>query len=89
MSYKILKFGKPNCSPCQSVDTFLKSKGVEFESINPFETENDEQDELVLKANVVTIPVTVLLKDGEIVSRKAGYNEKALQQLIDIYNGEE
>lgn len=82
---KIIKFGKPDCTPCINVSDFLKAKGVDFEEINPFETTTEEEDLLVLENNIKTIPVTILQKDGETVLRKAGYNEKALEHLIEQY----
>lgn len=84
---KIIKFGKPDCPPCQQVEKFLKESGINYESINPFET---EEFDLLIKHNVKTVPVTVLIDDkGEEIQRKAGFNEKALKHLIDTYKGNE
>lgn len=84
---QIIKFGKKGCLACDQVDNFLTSKGIPFRSINPFETETEEEDNLVLDNRVITIPVTILVNNGEVVARKAGYNEKALNSLIELYNG--
>lgn len=81
---KIIKFGKPGCAPCDNVETFLKNKEVDFLSINPYNTDSDYDMDLIIKANVKTIPVTILLDDdGNIIKRKAGFNEKALEDLIN------
>lgn len=91
---KIIKFGKPHgeCPPCDKVSEYLKSRlGTEFkikvEEVNPFETEDYE---LILKHNITTVPVTVLVdEEGNSILRKAGFNEKALNSLIERYNSNE
>lgn len=80
---KIIKFGKPGCEPCEKVEKYLKENEVDYTSINPYES---EEFELIMKHKVTTVPVTVLVDaDGNELSRKAGYNEKALQHLINTY----
>ena len=86
---KIIKFGKPHgeCPPCDKVSEYLKSRGIEVEEVNPFETEDYE---LILKHNITTVPVTVLVDgNGDTILRKAGFNEKALNSLIEKYKSNE
>lgn len=81
---KILKFGKKGCAPCEQVEALLKKRQVEYESVDPFETDDFE---MVLKYDIKTVPVTFLLdEEGNILQRKNGFNEKALNFLIDSYN---
>lgn len=80
---KIIKFGKEGCPPCEQVENFLKASGINYISINPFETEDFD---LLIKHNVKTVPITVLVDDaGEELQRKAGFNETALRHLVDTY----
>lgn len=80
---KVIKFGKPDCAPCQAVEKFLKASGVDYLSVNPFET---EEFDLLIKHNVKTVPITVLVDEkGEELQRKAGFNEAALTHLIETY----
>ena len=87
---KIIKFGKPHgeCPPCDKVSEYLKSRlGTEFkikvEEIDPYDTEDFD---LILKHNITTVPVTVLVDgNGDTILRKAGFNEKALNSLIEKY----
>ena len=86
---KIIKFGKPHgeCHPCDKVSEYLKSREVEVEEVNPFETQDYE---LILKHNITTVPVTVLVDgNGDTILRKAGFNEKALNSLIEKYKSNE
>ena len=82
---RIIKFGKPHgeCPPCDKVSDYLKSRNIKVEEVNPFETEDYE---LILKHNITTVPVTVLVDgNGDTILRKAGFNEKALNSLIEKY----
>lgn len=84
MAKTVIKFGKIGCAPCQTVENFLKEHNIEYTSINPFETEDVD---LVLKHNITTIPVTVLLDEkGNVLARKAGFNEKAMNHLVELYH---
>ena len=83
---RIIEFGKKGCQPCQNVSEFLTKNNVEYTFINPFETEDPDELELILENNIKTIPVTILVdENGTVVTRKAGYNEKALNHLIELY----
>lgn len=85
MKKRIIKFGKPKgeCPPCDKVSEYFKSREIEVEEVNPFETEDYE---LILKHNITTVPVTVLVdEEGNSILRKAGFNEKALNSLIERF----
>lgn len=84
---EILKFSKNGCEPCQKVTNFLDARNIKYRTINPFETTSEEEDNLVLENNITTIPVTILQENGKTTVRKAGYNEKALEHLIEKYLG--
>ena len=86
---KIIKFGKPHgeCPPCDKVSDYLKSREVEVEEVDPYNTEDFD---LILKHNITTVPVTVLVDgNGDTILRKAGFNEKALNSLIEKYKSNE
>lgn len=86
MKYEIIKFGKPFCQPCIQVDAFLKTQGVEYKTINPFEPETEEEEDLVLSLGIKVVPITILRDENKnIVLKKAGFNEKALSHLIEEY----
>lgn len=86
---KVIKFGKKSCPPCEAVDSYLRAEGIDYISINP-ETEDLDEQQMIIDNKVVSIPVTILVDDkGNVLTRKAGYNEKALSHLIELYkNGQ-
>lgn len=89
MKKRIIKFGKPKgeCPPCDKVSEYLESRGIKVENVNPFETEDYD---LILKHNITTVPVTVLVdEEGNSILRKAGFNEKALNSLIERFESNE
>lgn len=83
---KIIKFEKENCGPCKMVSNLLDVEGVEYESLNPFESE--EGAKLAAKYQIgFTVPVTVLVdSDGNSVDVVRGYNPPALDELIKKLN---
>ena len=85
---KVIKFAKTDgsCPPCNEVTKALDQAGVKYETVNPFETEDFE---LVLKHRIKNVPITILFDDEEkVLTRVAGVDERKLNRLIDMYNGE-
>lgn len=83
---RVIKFGKPGCTPCETVDGILKEAGVEYTTINPFDT---EEVDLVLKHRIRNVPITILFSnEDEVLTRVAGVDERKLNRLIEMYNGE-
>lgn len=75
---KIIKFEKENCTPCKMVDSFLNSKNVNVEKIDVLEDE-----EMVEKYNISSVPVTILLDDKDIeIGRSIGFKPPELEGLI-------
>lgn len=86
---KVIKFAKTDgsCPPCNEVTKVLDQAGVEYTTINPFET---EEFDLVLKHRIKNVPITILFsEDGEVLTRVAGVDERKLNRLIDMYNNGE
>lgn len=75
---KLLKFYKDSCPSCVLVTQYLDSKGVQCESINPF-----EQPEYGARYNLMSVPVTILLdeNDNEVL-RSNGYVATQLDEMI-------
>lgn len=83
MSNKLIKLHKPNCVPCQAVENFLQSSGVEYDSFNVM-----EQRDLAVKFNIMSVPVVVLLDENDTeIGRVGGFNPPALQELVDQLQG--
>lgn len=78
ISLKLLKFYKDSCPSCVLVTQYLDSKGVRYESINPF-----EQPEYGARYGLMSVPVTILLdENGNEIQRSNGYVPPQLDQLI-------
>lgn len=83
---KVIKFSKPGCPPCSEVTKFLDNAGIKYETINPFET---EEFDLVLKHKIKNVPITILFDEGgNVLTRVAGVDERKLNRLVEMYNGE-
>lgn len=79
---KIIKFEKPNCAPCNSVSTFLGTKKVAYERVNPF----DDPD-LGVQFRIMSVPVVVLLNDdGSEIKRSIGFKPDELEEIINQLN---
>ncbi|WP_033827369.1 glutaredoxin family protein [Bacillus andreraoultii] len=81
---KIIKFSKPNCVPCQTVEALLKANGVKYEEYSIF-----KEPAVIEQYGLTGVPVTILVDDQEKeLKRVVGNNPPALHQLIDIYKRE-
>lgn len=74
---KIIKFSKDGCVPCQLISNILNDKGIEYEEINALENE-----EMRIKYEIQSVPVTILLSEDEVIDRVNGFNPVALDDLL-------
>ncbi|MGJ1203613.1 glutaredoxin family protein [Sphingobacterium lactis] len=73
---RIIKFEKNDCAPCAQVSAYLDSKGIAYETINPF-----DEPELAVKFKVRTVPTVIVLENDEIKNRIIGFNPAELDQI--------
>ncbi len=73
---RIIKFEKNDCAPCAQVSAYLDSKGIAYETINPF-----DEPELAVKFKVRTVPTMIVLENDEIKNRIIGFNPSELDQI--------
>ncbi|MBV2226192.1 MULTISPECIES: glutaredoxin family protein [unclassified Sphingobacterium] len=73
---RIIKFEKNDCAPCAQVSAYLDSKGIAYETINPF-----DEPELAVKFKVRTVPTVIVLENDEIKNRIIGFNPNELDQI--------
>ena len=80
---KFYKFYANWCGPCRELTTILKKAQIEKEPINL-----DNNEELVNKYNIKTIPVFMAIKDdGTEIDRFVGVKSAdAIKQWIDSLN---
>ena len=73
---RIIKFEKNDCAPCAQVSSYLDSKGVSYETINPF-----DEPELAVNFKVRTVPTVLVLEEEEIKHRVIGFKPEELDQI--------
>ena len=80
---KFYKFYADWCGPCRILTTMLNKAQIEYEPINV-----DNNEELVNKYNIKTIPVFMAVKDdGTEIDRFIGVKSAdAIKQWIDSLN---
>ena len=80
---KFYKFYADWCGPCRILTTMLNKAQIEYEPINV-----DNNEELVEKYNIKTIPVFMAVKDdGTEINRFVGVKSAdAIKQWIDSLN---
>lgn len=80
---KFYKFYANWCGPCRVLTTILNKAQIEYEPINV-----DNNEELVNKYNIKTIPVFMAVKDdGTEIDRFVGVKSAdAIKQWIDSLN---
>ena len=73
------------CGPCQMIAPIVEeisnelSKRIEVGKINV-----DEQPEIAIKYDVMSIPTLILFKDGKVVNTIIGYHSK--EEILDFIN---
>ena len=80
---KFYKFYADWCGPCRILTTMLNKAQIEYEPINV-----DNNEKLVEKYNIKTIPVFIAVKDdGTEIDRFVGVKSAdAIKQWIDSLN---
>lgn len=80
---KFYKFYADWCGPCRILTTMLNKAQIEYEPINV-----DNNEELVNKYDIKTIPVFMAIKDdGTEIDRFVGVKSaEAIKQWIDSLN---
>lgn len=66
---KIIKFYSDTCGPCKVLDSNLKKAGIDYESIN---ANSDENDILVEKYKIQSVPTLIKEENGVEVDRHIG-----------------
>lgn len=66
---KIIKFYSDTCGPCKVLDSNLKKAGIEYESIN---ANDDENDVLVESYKIRAVPTLIKEDNGVEIARHTG-----------------
>ena len=71
------------CGPCQKLAPILQAKLNEKKNFTLVKINVDKHGELAEKYDVAGIPLVVCFKDGKKVSEFAGFNQKALDSMVN------
>lgn len=71
-SLTLLKFHAPWCNPCRAMAPILESVVPEFENVNLKGIDIDEDPDSAVEFEVRSIPMLILLKNGERVGSLIG-----------------
>ena len=72
------------CGPCRMIAPVLEEIAAERPDIKVCKVNVDEQSELASKFQVLSIPMLVVMKDGEIAAKTIGAQPKAsIEKFVD------
>lgn len=73
------------CGPCKMMTPVVETLEKELEGkVKIFKIDVDEEQELAMQYNVMSIPTFILFKNGQIVETALGMRSK--QELLDMIN---
>lgn len=78
----LLDFWAVWCGPCQMLSPLVDEVAEEREDIKIGKINVDEQQELAVKYQVMSIPTLLVMKNGELVNRSVGLISK--DQILDL-----
>ncbi len=72
------------CGPCKMLGPVLEEVAVENPDIKFVKVDCDESPNVAREYGIMSIPAMFLFKDGEVLDKTGGYQQKKqLQQFID------
>ena len=80
-----LDFWATWCGPCQMVGPVVEEISNELSTIKVGKVNVDEEPELASQFKVMSIPMMVLMKDGEMVKKTIGAQPKS--EILDFIQG--
>lgn len=83
MSFKIYKFSAEWCGPCKRLAPLLTELLVQTELSSYFEeVDIEENEEMVEKYNVKSLPTVIFLKDGVVVQKIESLDMEKIQYAV-------
>lgn len=73
----LVEFGAVWCQPCRILEPVLEELAKEWgENVKVAKLDVDEATQLTMNYQVLSVPTTMLFKDGEVLERMVGYQPK-------------
>ena len=80
----LVDFWAPWCGPCRMVSPLVDEIAGERDDVLVGKVNTDEQPELAMRFNVVSIPTLLVFKNGELVNQAVGARPK--EALLELLN---
>ena len=79
----LLDFWAPWCGPCQMIGPIVEELAREREDITVGKINVDEEMELAIRFGVASIPMLLVMENGQVVNKAIGYRPKAdIEKLL-------
>ena len=73
----LVEFGAGWCQPCRILEPVLEELAKEWgDSVKVAKLDVDEATQLTMNYQVLSVPTTMLFKNGEVLERMVGYQPK-------------
>jgi len=72
-SVKVFDFWAPWCGPCKMLAPVLEEVASEFSNIEFYKVNVDENQEAAGEFGIMSIPTLLIMKNGEVLEEKTGY----------------
>jgi len=72
-SVKVFDFWAPWCGPCKMLAPVLEEVASEFPNIEFYKVNVDENQEAAGEFGIMSIPTLLIMKNGEVLEEKTGY----------------
>jgi thioredoxin 1 len=73
----LVEFGAVWCQPCRILEPVLEELAKEWgETVKVAKLDVDEATQLTMNYQVLSVPTTMLFKNGEVLERMVGYQPK-------------
>lgn len=65
------------CGPCKMMEPIIEEVSKEMKEVTFRKVNVDEEQELVMRYKVMSVPMLILFKDGKRIQETVGFNSKA------------
>ncbi len=83
----VVDFSATWCGPCRMLEPVLEEVSEEFaDKVDFYNADVDENMKLTVQYEVQSVPVLIIIKDGQVADRAVGFRPK--QDIIELIKGQ-